>query len=202
MCNDASITAYNLFAVAQTRVLKGKVVDETQSPLTGATIKVKGSTTATTTDADGGFSINISTDAKSLEVSYIGYATKEVPIAGNDMTIALEPGSNQGLDEVVVIGYGTARKRDLTGSMVTIGAKNFNKGIMTSPDQLIQGKTPGVMVINNRGSRVDQPQYVSVVTHRSGRATIRYLYLMGCQCQVTLHCRRVGADFPRIEGTH
>lgn len=155
-------------AVAQTRVLKGKVVDEHQSPLTGATIKVKGSTTATTTDADGAFSLNITNDAKSIEVSYIGYALKEVPIAGNDMNIALEPSSNQGLEEVVVIGYGTARKKDLTGSMVTIGAKNFNKGIMTSPDQLIQGKTPGVMVINNTG----QPGGSTTVRIR-GNSSIR-----------------------------
>lgn len=155
-------------AAAQTRVLKGKVVDETQSPLTGATIKVKGSSTATTSDAEGAFSLNISNDAKSLEVTYIGYALKEVPIVGNDMTIALEPSSDQGLEEVVVIGYGTARKKDLTGSMVTIGAKNFNKGIMTSPDQLIQGKTPGVMVINNTG----QPGGSTTVRIR-GNSSIR-----------------------------
>lgn len=155
-------------AAAQTRVLKGKVVDETQSPLTGATIKVKGSSTATTSDAEGAFSLNISNDARSLEVTYIGYALKEVPIVGNDMTIALEPSSDQGLEEVVVIGYGTARKKDLTGSMVTIGAKNFNKGIMTSPDQLIQGKTPGVMVINNTG----QPGGSTTVRIR-GNSSIR-----------------------------
>ncbi|QIH35355.1 SusC/RagA family TonB-linked outer membrane protein [Sphingobacterium sp. DR205] len=155
-------------AAAQTRILKGKVVDETQSPLTGATIKVKGTNTATTTDPEGSFLLNISNDAKFLEVSYIGYALKEVPIAGNDMTIALEPSTDQGLEEVVVIGYGTARKKDLTGSMVTIGAKNFNKGIMTSPDQLIQGKTPGVMVINNTG----QPGGSTTVRIR-GNSSIR-----------------------------
>lgn len=155
-------------AEAQTRALRGKVVDETQSPLTGATIKVKGSTTATTSDVEGAFTLNISNEAKILEVSYIGYALKEVPIVGNDMTIALEPSSDQGLEEVVVIGYGTARKKDLTGSMVTIGAKNFNKGIMTSPDQLIQGKTPGVMVINNTG----QPGGSTTVRIR-GNSSIR-----------------------------
>lgn len=155
-------------AEAQTRALRGKVVDETQSPLTGATIKVKGSTTATTSDVEGAFTLNISNETKILEVSYIGYALKEVPIVGNDMTIALEPSSDQGLEEVVVIGYGTARKKDLTGSMVTIGAKNFNKGIMTSPDQLIQGKTPGVMVINNTG----QPGGSTTVRIR-GNSSIR-----------------------------
>src|SRR5690606_19091546 len=75
---------------------------------------------------------------------------------------------DQGLDEVVVIGYGTARKKDLTGSMVTIQAKNFNKGLMTAPDQLIQGKTPGVMVINNTG----QPGGAATVRIR-GNSSIR-----------------------------
>jgi len=154
--------------VAQTRVLTGKIVDETASPLAGATIKVKGSTIATSSNAEGLFSVDIPNDAKLLEVSYIGYATTEVLIVGSDMTIALQPNADQGLDEVVVIGYGTARKKDLTGSMVTIGAKDFNKGIMTSPDQLIQGKTPGVMVINNTG----QPGGSTTVRIR-GNSSIR-----------------------------
>jgi Outer membrane receptor for ferrienterochelin and colicins len=143
-------------------------VDETQSPLAGATIKVKGGTAATTTDTEGAFTFTIPNEAKTLEVSFIGYSLKEVPIVGTDITISLEPSAGQGLDEVVVIGYGTARKKDLTGSMVTIGAKNFNKGIMTSPDQLIQGKTPGVMVINNTG----QPGGSTTVRIR-GNSSIR-----------------------------
>ncbi|WP_333801958.1 TonB-dependent receptor plug domain-containing protein, partial [Sphingobacterium multivorum] len=158
----------SFIVVAQTKVLKGKVVDETQSPLAGATIKVKGGTAATTTDTEGSFTLTIPSEAKTLEVSFIGYTLKEVPIVGSDITVALEPSAGQGLDEVVVIGYGTARKKDLTGSMVTIGAKNFNKGIMTSPDQLIQGKTPGVMVINNTG----QPGGSTTVRIR-GNSSIR-----------------------------
>ena len=136
---------------AQTKVLTGRVVDETDGPLIGATIKVKGSTAATLTDKNGAFSLNVPVTAQTLEVSFIGYEVKLVPITGNDLKISLKPSSNQGLNEVVVIGYGTARKKDLTGSLVTISETKFNKGIMTSPDQLIQGKTPGVMVINNTG---------------------------------------------------
>ncbi|EDM34637.1 putative outer membrane protein [Pedobacter sp. BAL39] len=136
---------------AQTKVLTGRVVDETDGPLIGATIKVKGSTAATLTDKNGAFSLNVPVSAQTLEVSFIGYEVKLVPITGNDLKISLKPSSNQGLNEVVVIGYGTARKKDLTGSLVTISETKFNKGIMTSPDQLIQGKTPGVMVINNTG---------------------------------------------------
>lgn len=152
----------------QTKVLTGKVVDETEGPLIGATIKVKGATAATVTDMNGAFSLNIPLNAQTLEVSFVGYEVKLVPITGNDLKISLKPSTNQGLEEVVVIGYGTARKKDLTGSVVTISETNFNKGIMTSPDQLIQGKTPGVMVINNTG----QPGGAATVRIR-GNSSIR-----------------------------
>ncbi|WP_293913005.1 MULTISPECIES: SusC/RagA family TonB-linked outer membrane protein [unclassified Sphingobacterium] len=163
-----SLLFVSFIVVAQTRVLTGKVVDESANPLAGATIKVKGSTIATSSSVSGAFSVEIPTDAQSLEVSFIGYITKDVPISGNDITITMEPNADHGLDEVVVIGYGTARKKDLTGAMVTIGAKDFNKGLMTSPDQLIQGKTPGVMVINNTG----QPGGSTTVRIR-GNSSIR-----------------------------
>lgn len=152
----------------QTKVLNGKVVDETENPLIGATIRVKGATAATVTDKNGAFSLNIPVNAQTLEVSFIGYEVKLVPITGNDLKISLKPSIDQGLNEVVVIGYGTARKKDLTGSSVSISETNFNKGIMTSPDQLIQGKTPGVMVINNTG----QPGGAATVRIR-GNSSIR-----------------------------
>jgi TonB-dependent SusC/RagA subfamily outer membrane receptor len=152
----------------QTKVLNGKVVDETAAPLSGATIKVKGATAATVTDSNGAFSLSIPVNAQTLEVSFVGYEVKLVPITGNDLKISLNPSTNQGLNEVVVIGYGTARKKDLTGSLVTVNEASFNKGIMTSPDQLIQGKTPGVMVINNTG----QPGGAATVRIR-GNSSIR-----------------------------
>ncbi|MEJ5056507.1 SusC/RagA family TonB-linked outer membrane protein [Sphingobacterium sp. MYb382] len=154
--------------MAQTRVLSGKVVDEIDAPLAGATLKIKGGTQATLSDQEGNFSLTVPTTAQWLEVSFIGYTTKEVPIAGGELLIKLVPSADQDLDEVVVIGYGTARKKDLTGAMVTIAEKNFNRGIMTSPDQLIQGKTPGVMVINNTG----QPGG-SVTVRIRGNSSIR-----------------------------
>lgn len=154
--------------MAQTRVLTGKVVDEIDAPLAGATLKIKGGTQATLSDQEGNFSLTVPTTAQWLEVSFIGYTTKEVPIAGGELLIKLVPSADQDLDEVVVIGYGTARKKDLTGAMVTIAEKNFNRGIMTSPDQLIQGKTPGVMVINNTG----QPGG-SVTVRIRGNSSIR-----------------------------
>ncbi|MBE8719584.1 SusC/RagA family TonB-linked outer membrane protein [Sphingobacterium pedocola] len=158
----------SMIGFAQIKTLTGSVVDDAGNPLIGATIRIKGSTSATTTGDKGTFSIDVPANATSLEVSFIGYETKEESIVGSDMIIQLQPDADQGLDEVVVIGYGTARKRDLTGSLVTIGVKNFNKGLMTSPDQLIQGKTPGVMVINNTG----QPGGATTVRIR-GNSSIR-----------------------------
>ncbi|WP_090388644.1 SusC/RagA family TonB-linked outer membrane protein [Niabella drilacis] len=137
-------------AVAQTNIIQGKVTDDKNQPVAGATIEIKGSQTATLSKDDGSFILNVPANAKTLQVSFVGYATQDVAITGDDLSISLKP-SQQALEEVVVIGYGTARKKDLTGAMVTINEKNFNKGIMTNPDQLIQGKTPGVMVINNTG---------------------------------------------------
>ncbi|MFD1768716.1 SusC/RagA family TonB-linked outer membrane protein [Sphingobacterium suaedae] len=153
---------------AQQRTLTGTILDENGSPLVGATVRVKGGTVATTTDDKGNFSLEVPGDAQVVEVSFIGYATKEAPIVGNTIRVELEPNADQDLEEVVVIGYGTARKKDLTGAMVTISEKNFNKGLMTSPDQLIQGKTPGVMVINNTG----QPGG-SVTVRIRGNSSIR-----------------------------
>ena len=158
----------SLATFAQEKNITGTVTDEAGSPLGGATLRVKGTTVATSTDNNGAFSFNVPNDAKTLEVSYIGFQSKEVDITGTEINIQLQSSTDQGLDEVVVIGYGTARKKDLTGSLVTIQAKNFNKGLVTAPDQLIQGKTPGVMVINNTG----QPGGAATVRIR-GNSSIR-----------------------------
>src|SRR5690606_38987429 len=89
-----------------------------------------------------------------ISVSFIGYEPGEqrITLSGAQQTVdfKLVP-TGESLDEVVVIGYGTARKRDLTGSVASVQAKDFNKGVIAAPDQLIQGRTAGVMVINNTG---------------------------------------------------
>ncbi|MBZ4187280.1 SusC/RagA family TonB-linked outer membrane protein [Niabella beijingensis] len=154
-------------AIAQTKTIQGKVLDDKNQPVAGATVEIKGSQTATLSKDDGTFTINVPGDAKTLQVSFIGFVTQDVPITEGELSVVLQPGQ-QALDEVVVIGYGTARKKDLTGAMVTISEKNFNKGVMTNPDQLIQGKTPGVMVINNTG----QPGGATTVRIR-GNSSIR-----------------------------
>ncbi len=159
----ASITSF-----AQTKEVQGKVIDETGAAVIGATIKVKGTTNATSSDNNGDFSLKDVPENAVLEISFIGYVMQDFPVQGNQANITLQPNQGQDLDEVVVVGYGTARKKDLTGAMVSISEKNFNKGIMTNPDQLIQGKTPGVMVINNTG----QPGG-SVTVRIRGNSSIR-----------------------------
>ena len=110
---------------------------------------VKGTNSATQTNASGAFSIEAA-DNSTLELTATGYTTREVAVNGISSTIALET-STTNLNEVVVVGYGTARRRDLTGSVSSVQAKDFNKGVQTAPDQLIQGKVAGVQIINNSG---------------------------------------------------
>jgi len=155
-------------STAQTKNVTGKIVDDKNAPVAGATVLGKNSQVAAVSREDGTFNINVPENETTLEISYIGYAKQDVLIVGNNLQITLLTDAEQALDEVVVIGYGTARKKDLTGSAVTISEKSFNKGVITSPDQLIQGKTPGVMVINNTG----QPGGSTTVRIR-GNSSIR-----------------------------
>ena len=136
---------------AQTRTIKGEVTDaQNGDPLIGATIMVEGEKGGTVTDFDGNFSLQVSSSAKKIKVSYIGYLDKILAISEN-MKVNLESDS-KALADVVVIGYGTARKSDLTGSVATVKAKDFNKGLVSSPEQLINGKVSGVQIMSNSGS--------------------------------------------------
>ena len=136
---------------AQTRTIKGEVTDaQNGDPLIGATIMVEGEKGGTVTDFDGNFVLQVSFSAKKIKVSYIGYIDKILAISEN-MKVNLESDS-KALADVVVIGYGTARKSDLTGSVATVKAKDFNKGLVSSPEQLINGKVSGVQIMSNSGS--------------------------------------------------
>ncbi len=163
--------AFNSYA--QSGTISGKVSSDKGEALAGATVVVVEKNLSISVGSDGSFSFSKLEDGSyTVTASFVGYAsgTQSVNIAdGKAQTVdfTLTP-VTQSIDEVVVIGYGTARKKDLTGSMVTISERNFNKGIMTNPDQLIQGKTPGVMVINNTG----QPGG-SVTVRIRGNSSIR-----------------------------
>ena len=143
-------------AFAQSNVVSGKVVDETNQPLPGATVTVKGTQKSTGTDANGNFRLTgVPNGAVTLQISFVGYLTidKVINVFGNvtDVSVGLQPNA-KGLNEVVVIGYGTVKKKDLTGAITNITSKDFNTGVSTSPEQLIQGKVAGVNIVSNSGA--------------------------------------------------
>lgn len=140
-------------ALAQEKIITGKITDSKDgNPIVGASIVPKGSTRGTSSGSDGAFRINVSDNVTVLVISSVGYATQEVDIAGQTSVAVALVANNLNLNEVVVVGYGTARRKDLTGAVASVKSKDFNQGIITSPDQLIQGKVAGVQIINNSGA--------------------------------------------------
>ncbi|HLO79788.1 MAG TPA: TonB-dependent receptor [Chitinophagaceae bacterium] len=143
------------------RVVTGKVTQGDQ-PLAGATVTVKGSATSTNTDADGNFSITVPDDKAILVISYVGFTTQELRV-GNQAAVNVSlQSSTAELANVVVMGYGTQSKRDVTGAVKSIKADAFNRGIINSPEQLIQGKAAGVNVTSASG----EPGTITNITVR------------------------------------
>ncbi|WP_319264973.1 TonB-dependent receptor [uncultured Draconibacterium sp.] len=138
-------------AFAQEVTVTGKVVDsQSKEPLPGVSIVVDGTTTGTVTNFDGEYTIDVNTGAV-LVYSYIGYSDlqKEVT-AGGVMNIELST-STESLDEVVIVGYGSVKKKDATGAVSSVKTEDFNRGVSSSPSDLIQGKVSGVMITNSSG---------------------------------------------------
>jgi iron complex outermembrane receptor protein len=132
--------------------ISGKVTDAADgSALVGVTIQEKGTTNGAITDGNGNFSFLVAPSA-TLVISYIGYATQEVPVNGKTIINVAMAVESKNLQEVVVIGYGTVKKSDATGSVVAVTSKDFNKGAITSPQDLLVGKSPGVVITNSGGA--------------------------------------------------
>ncbi len=137
---------------AQKIRVTGRVTDAADgSPLIGVTLQEKGTTNGTATDVNGNFAITVA-PASILVVSYVGYTPQEITVNNRtSINIALAVGDKK-LQEVVVIGYGTVKKTDATGSVVAVSAKDFNKGAITSPQDLLVGKSAGVVITNTGGA--------------------------------------------------
>ncbi len=130
--------------------IRGNVKDENGKPLSGASIKLKGTDRGTTTDADGNFTLQVPSRGGTLVISYIGYQTLEVTASGIvNVQLRLSESTN---DVAVVIGYGTQKKRDLTGSLSTVNAKDFEAAPVVRLDQALQGRSTGVQVTTASGS--------------------------------------------------
>ncbi len=134
------------------RTITGTVVDESGEVLPGVSILEVGTSNGTITDLNGVFTLTNLSGTSSLRFSFIGYETQTVDLpAGNELNITLLSSSTT-LDDVVVVGYGTQRKSDLTGSITSVSTEDFNSGLISSPEQLINGKIAGVQIMTNSGS--------------------------------------------------
>ena len=143
---------FSITAFAQEKVITGKVTDSKDgSAMPGVSVTAKGSSAGTQTKADGTYSISVSRSTTVLVFSFVGFDAQEVTIGANSSVSIQLVNSNSTLGEVVVTGYGTAKKKDLTGSITLITSKDFQKGPQTSPLQLIQGKVPGVQISTGNG---------------------------------------------------
>jgi TonB-linked SusC/RagA family outer membrane protein len=154
----AVLMSVMLFAVflsgfSQTKTVSGKIVGGKESnPVANATVTLKGTTTATATDAGGNFSITVPGDNAILVITSVGYQRIEIPVEGkSQINVSLNEAAGN-LNEVVVVGYGTTRKRDLTGAVSSVSSKDFVKGALQTPEQLIAGKVAGVQITSNGGA--------------------------------------------------
>ncbi len=131
--------------------VSGTVLDESGEPVIGLTVLIKGSSTGTETDIDGHYVISAPSEG-TLVYSCIGYVTQEVKVAGRSVIDVTVKTDSELLSDAVVIGYGTTAKKDLTGSVATMKTKDFNSGLISTPEQLINGKVSGVQIMSSSGS--------------------------------------------------
>lgn len=140
-----------VWAFSQGITLKGKVKDQTGEPVVGASILQKGTGNGTISDLDGNFSIKVPEKAI-IVVSFMGYKTQEVPVAGKTVINVTLKEDSEMLDEVIVVGYGQMKRSDLTGSVVSVSDAAIKKSVTTSIDQVLQGRAAGVTIQANSGT--------------------------------------------------
>jgi iron complex outermembrane receptor protein len=136
--------------LAQDVNVSGKVTDAKTGGIPGVTITVKGTTKGTNTDVEGNYQISVPGNA-TLTFSAIGYETKDVAVGSKSVIDVVLSEDIKALEEVVVVGYGTVKKKDATGAVSALGSKDFQKGIVSSPEQLMQGRVAGVQITQSSG---------------------------------------------------
>jgi len=185
-------------ASAQNKVITGKITDSKDgSAIASVSVFAKGTATGTQTDVTGYFLITVPESVNVLTISRVNYVSQEVSTKSKNIIEVALVAVYSTLNDVVVIGYGTTKKKDLTGAVGSVSAKDFNKGIYTSPDQLIQGRIAGVQITNNNG----QPGGASTVRIRGNSAlsgTGQPLYVID---GVPLDGRSLQAGINAIDGT-
>ncbi len=169
-----AVIGFTAFAAAQT--VTGTVTDAKGEPVSGISVTVKGTTKGTATNAQGVFTLNGVANGATLVFTGSGFTSQEAKVTGGTVNASMVA-SVSSLNEVVVVGYGSVRKKDLTGAVGTVSAKNFNQGAISTPDQLLQSKLAGVLVTTNSG----EPGSGTTVTIRgnnSMRANNNPLYVI------------------------
>lgn len=162
---SAGVKSNKTQQVGDGRIIKGTILDATGMPVIGANVMVKGITNGTITDMDGKFSLEVDKNAI-LVVSYIGYANQEIKV-GNQNTLSITMKEDaEALDELVVVGYGTVKKSDLTGSVGSVSMEDVNKVGITSADRALQGQVAGVQV----NARSGQPGESMMIRVRGGNS--------------------------------
>lgn len=168
----------SVWCFAQTRTVTGKVTDpQSNQPLAGVTVTVKGTQVATQTDAEGFYTIQVPSGSSVLSFSFVGHVTRDLTIpASNSLNVTLVP-DDQTLDDVVVVGYGTARRSDLTGAVSSVRAAELQERPAASLNQALAGRMPGVQVNTNSGRPGGQTN-VRIRGFSSIQATSNPLYIV------------------------
>lgn len=168
---------FTLTTFSQSKTITGKILDDKGAPVIGASITVKGTKSGSSSHPDGTFQINVPSTATTLVISSVGFASQEVAIGDQtSVTVSLVP-SQSNLNEVVVIGYGSSRRADVTGAVSQLKAKDFNS-VVTSPEQLMIGKVVGVQVAENSGSMPGGTINVKIRGNNSLTSTSNPLYVV------------------------
>ncbi|MBV5313869.1 MAG: TonB-dependent receptor [Prolixibacteraceae bacterium] len=149
---NTSSSESNVISEQQQKQISGKVVDNTNQPIPGASILVKGTTIGCVTDVDGNFKLNLPDNAETLQFSFVGMKSQEVAVSGKTTVNIVMEVDAIGLEEVVAVGYGNQQKKDITGAVSSVKSEDFNKGVISSPEQLLQGKISGVNITSSSGA--------------------------------------------------
>ena len=160
---SSALLLVSTFTFAQSKV-SGTVKDANGEPLIGVSVMEVGTNNGAVTDMNGNYTLNVKPGAK-LKLSYIGFTSKTIKASGNSQIVLDE--DNTALNEVVVVGYGTMRRKDVTSSITTVKAEDLNQGVFTDPGQMLQGKVPGLVV-----SSTADPNGSPTITLR-GASTLR-----------------------------
>ena len=140
-----------IWAFSQNVTVKGVVTDTTGEPVIGASVVQKGTSNGIITDIDGNFTLNVPSNS-TIVISFVGYKTQEIPVAGKTQINVTMKEDTEMLDEVVVVGYGQMKRSDLTGSVVSVNDAAIKKSVPTSIDQVLQGRAAGVQIQANSGT--------------------------------------------------